>query len=268
MFCAGSLAVNAQVINGDFQQAGVGSCDAGATWSTSAGQMAPQYVLTGNNAWIDMTPCSSFGNGAYIEQQVATTPGQVYHVEMDIATCFGWQIWDTGFDIDINGSALNSGANRVFYNTFDNSVAGAMKWTTVHSSTFMATGSLTAVRITGNGANPQNPSYQQPAPGPGVMGLDNVSLKTGSPVTGLTENSKAGNNWALFPNPASNEFSLQNSNGSSAEGCTVTDLSGRVVICSAPGENKIAVGDLPAGIYLVLVNAANATPPLKLVISR
>lgn len=265
LMAASALPLGAQVINGDFQQAGIGMCDAGATWNTSTGTLAPQYVVTGNNAWIDMTPCGGFGNGAFIEQQVSTTPGQVYHIAMDIATCFGWQIWDTGFDIDINGATLNGGATRVFYNAFDTSVPGAMKWTTAHSATFVATGSLTTVRIIGNGANPQNAAYQQPSPGPGVMGLDNVTLVQGSPVTSVPENFQAKYELVAYPNPATEEISVITPQGAPAGEFVIKDLSGRVLVTADSDAGNIKVSSLPPGVYLLQARSAQT---LKLIISR
>jgi glucose/arabinose dehydrogenase len=78
---------------------------------------------------------------------------------------------------------------------------------------------------------------------------------------------KAG--YSIFPNPANNEFFIQNSNGFSNLKVTVFDISGKMLLSqSVENEsNKIATSALSSGMYLVkLEDKAGAFYTTKLVI--
>lgn len=163
--------VRSQFLNGDFE-AGVPGCTAGPNWTISTVPDRPQLTNIGGNLWIDLTNCGSFGNGTWIEQTIGTVPGRWYRIQLDLGTWVGWQNWDTGVDILIDGNPLNAGSTRLF-----NDIRGLNpEWGTFQSCLFKATNTTTTVRIVGNGANPLTPGYVQPSPGPGVMGVDNVEL--------------------------------------------------------------------------------------------
>ena len=176
--------LNAQFLNGDFQL-GTAGCNAGTSWAFAPSPNSPQYVqVSASDRWIDITPCGSFGNGSWLEQTINTVPGKLYYIKLDLGAHLGWQVWDAGVNIHINGTALNSGTTRLFNNTFG-TVWGSINWKTVRSCTFRATGNTTTVRITGIGANPLVPSYPSPN-APGVMGLDNVELVDADNLFSLT----------------------------------------------------------------------------------
>ncbi len=68
------------------------------------------------------------------------------------------------------------------------------------------------------------------------------------------------NTVLLYPNPASDSFTIQNTSNQTIEQVTIYDIQGRVVYNSdmnGQSEQNIFVGQLPSGVYMVRLQSAN-----------
>lgn len=256
-----------QIINGNFNQPGViigASCNAGTGWTTATGNLSSQYTnLLGpsTNFWIDITPCWASGNGTYIEQTVPTVIGRCYYLKFDLGTHCRWDMSDAGVYISIDGNLLGK---RIFNDSFD-CISGMLHWESRTSKAFVATGTTTTIRFTGEGRCTKNsptsgPNQCTPVGSiafPGVMGIDNIELKEGDPVnasldTGyycgkgipikaLSLSPSAIVNWSVLSGPATisggGDSINVTANGFSKILLKVTDTS----FCSGQGFDTIVI---------------------------
>jgi hypothetical protein len=259
----------AQILNGDFQTPAIpnNGCNAGANW-TLLSPDEPQYVITGSNAWVDLTTCQSFGNGTGIEQTFNLIPGRTYNIQMDLASCCGWQVWDTGVDLYIDGVPLNVGTNRLYNDSFDCDPDGSgYLWLTVLSNTFTASNNPATLRIIGNGANPQVPSYPSPN-APGVMGLDNIKLNDVTNVTALFEQ-QGNSRFLISPNPASDVISIAlDSEKDEIKKIEIFSLTGELLQSANGFVRNLNVGDLKDGSYILKIRTSQQSKVQRLVIIK
>ena len=69
------------------------------------------------------------------------------------------------------------------------------------------------------------------------------------------------NTVLLYPNPASDSFTIQNTSNQTIDQVTIYDIQGRVVFntdMNGQSEQNIFVGQLPSGIYMVRMQSADS----------
>lgn len=135
---------------------------------------APAGFVPNKDAWIDLTG-TGYGNGYYIEQSVFTSSKQTYRISFDLVTFFGWDLWDAGVGITINGKVLGS---RIWHDSFTYSQQSnnIIYWKRMSSIAFRGTDPVTNSRFTGDSREVHNYGWNR---GVGVIAFDNVSLDTG-----------------------------------------------------------------------------------------
>jgi glucose/arabinose dehydrogenase len=68
------------------------------------------------------------------------------------------------------------------------------------------------------------------------------------------------NGFALYPNPAKNEFSIKNTNNIALTKVEVFDLSGKLLLTNSVSDNQtISIASLSSGLYLVTVHTETGT---------
>ena len=250
-----AFVVNAQFKNGDFKY---GNSSASPQvindWTNSGAQFVPEGFIKSEDSWIDLTG-TGYGNGYYIEQTINTVKDEVYYFSFDLGTFFGWDLWDAGVSISMDGNPFGG---RIYHSNFSYTQDDIIYWIRMRSAFFIGTGYPVTVRFTGDSHIVQNLGWNR---GVGVIALDNVSLEkqnsaglNGSPE--LVE-------FNIFPNPANATLSVSLPNITGDDhNLILTDLAGKVVYSQALNysENGISINtlDLPSGLYYLNLKQGSA----------
>lgn len=167
-FTVWGSAVNAQILNGDFSNEN-NSCNVAPQHWTYGRAIQVSDIYQSYNYWIDITGCQ-WGNGSWMEQVVTTTPGTLYKIRMDLGSWYDWDKSDAGIIVSIDGQSIGR-----YYNDSFSLGNQKLRWQTVTTCAFMATGKSTTVRLTADG---KCTSYSPPGtcagPNPGVIAVDNI----------------------------------------------------------------------------------------------
>jgi hypothetical protein len=207
----------AQITNGGFGIGAANGCSGAWAWTIGSPDMQlTNCCNTSSNWWIDLTGCG-WGNGHWIEQAVPTTIGQTYVVGFDLG-CWNGQCYTSG------GANLYIDGN--LKGTFDvvDFSGSPLAWKHFEFC-FVATQNPTTIRFMGNGHGTSltpgwantNGTFSGLGYGfTGVIGLDNVSLTSGSPnytfemlasdtcapaLLTFTSNTQGTANWFFNGNP-------------------------------------------------------------------
>lgn len=167
-----ALDIGAQgFVNGNFN-AGSVNCSGPPSWRTD-GMVQTADIYKNGDLWIDITSCGS-GNGHWMEQTITVVPGKTYFISMELGTWEGWDDMDAGVTVTIDGAPLG---NRIFHDSFTNSMAMRCQWLKRESCLFTPTRSVITVRITGDSrCTKSSPQTSCNNPNPGVIAVDNVML--------------------------------------------------------------------------------------------
>lgn len=163
-----SGALQAQIINGNFETGAPGSGNLCTTAPTSWSSSGIQWTNWGNPSfWLDMTDCG-WGNGNWIEQTVPTDNGGFYNLSFEVGA---WQWTEGGIDLYIDGvyenhySQPNDGITPLLWGNLSTSFQAKSCSTTIRFVCASTDGILAA-----------------------VVGLDNVIMnKTGQGSVQLPE---------------------------------------------------------------------------------
>lgn len=247
LFIAGFNNLQAQFLNGNFAS-GSPSGNVITNWTNGS----TQYVAADakQSEWIDLTG-NGFGNGNYIEQTVHTSKNKKYQISFDLGSFYGWDLWDAGVSVTLNGKALGS---RIFHDSFSYSYDPRLHWERMHTIAFIGTGSPVTVRFTGDSKMVASYGFGS---GVGVIGFDNVSLdSTGLAGIKQEETKFANFHMNVYPNPASNSINLTlpASNLKNVK-FELIDVSGKIIL---EGEQSlegnvmvINASNIPDGVYFV-----------------
>ena len=78
------------------------------------------------------------------------------------------------------------------------------------------------------------------------------------------------NSISLFPNPASNKFTIQKSNSIDLVNATITDVNGRMIskidLEGMQSSKSVVINNLKSGLYLVKIQSKNASITKKLIV--
>ncbi len=262
LFLIGFKSVDAQFLNANFSS-GSPSGNVITKWTN----VSTQYVAADANQseWIDLTG-NGFGNGRYIEQTISTSKNKKYQISFDLGSFYGWDLWDAGVSVSLNGKALGA---RIFHDSFSYSSNPRLHWERMKTIAFIGTGYPITVRFTGDSKMVTSYGFGS---GVGVIGFDNVSLDS----TGLANINQetmpfSSSDVKVFPNPVSGFVTLI------LPASTIqilryvwVDVSGKIVL---EGEqmvigNKLTLNsrDIVNGIYFVQLFNGSQSLGLKRVI--
>lgn len=193
----------AQFKNGDFT---LGSVDYTITdWTNGNAQyVSATKVKCKKDPWVDLTGIG-FGNGNYIEQSVYTVSGQNYRISFDLGTFFGWDLWDAGVSITLNGKPLGT---RIYHDSFTYTQDTIIYWKRMSSIAFTGTGGYVNIRLTGDSRFVQSGGFNS---GVGVIALDNVALDSGAFAgsNSFFEEKEDPFEFAILPNPVVDEAKIE-----------------------------------------------------------
>lgn len=248
-----AFVVNAQFKNGDFKFGS--SPNTINDWTNGGAQFVPDEFVKSKDSWIDLTG-TGFGNGKYIEQTINTTKDEIYFISFDLGTFFGWDLWDAGVTISLDGKPYGG---RIYHSNFTYQQGdNIIQWFRMRSAYIVGTGSPVTVRFTGDSHLVGDQGFNS---GVGVIAIDNIAVEKYNAAgfnahLGLAE-------LSTFPNPANAMLNVQLSNIAVNEFTLVlTDLAGKVVYSenfdnSATGVS-ISTADLPVGLYYLNLKVGSA----------
>lgn len=213
-------------------------------WTNGNCQWVPNNHVAYEDPFIDLTG-TGFGNGYYITQNIFTTKGKKYKISFDLGTFYGWDLYDAGVSVSLDGVTLG---NRIFHKEFTNSRDTFMRWKRLSTIEFNGTGGNTAVRITGNAELVTSYGFNS---GPGVIGLDNISLED---VTANGIETNVTRNVQISPNPANNFIRLNGVENSINITYNIFNLSGKIIKQGKAENNQINVAEITNGLYLLRLN--------------
>ncbi|WP_291274104.1 choice-of-anchor J domain-containing protein [Flavobacterium sp.] len=101
--------------------------------------------------------------------------------------------------------------------------------------------------------------------GPNGANSDLIGVDTFSVDRPLSTDSFFNQNFAMYPNPASNVLNLLPRNGNSVNHFSITDLNGRTVASGAVVDNSVNVSNLSPGVYFVSVETNEGKGTAKFV---
>lgn len=191
--------IRAQFVNGDFSSGSTSTTPHTINgWTNGYTQWVPQDFVPGKDPWVDLTG-TGYGNGFYIEQTVYTSSKTHYKITFDLGTFFGWDLWDAGVTLTMNGNPLGG---RIWHDSFTYTQDTIIYWKKMESIGFYGTDSLTTFRFTGDSRLVQ---YMGWGRGVGVIAIDNIALETAN-----SNQVKAQDNYRMnvttYPNPCNQEL--------------------------------------------------------------
>jgi hypothetical protein len=213
-------------------------------WTNGNCQWVQNNYVTYEDPFIDLTG-SGFGNGYYIAQSIYTVKGKKYKISFDLGTFFGWDLYDAGVTVSLDGVNLGT---RIFHKEFTNSRDTFMRWKRLSTIEFSGTGSNINVRITGNSELVTSFGFNS---GPGVIGLDNVTLDE---VSTNTIETKVEPEVQIGPNPANNFIRVHGIENTTLLSYSITDFSGKEINRGKFENNQIDISGIKNGLYAIQLN--------------
>ncbi len=237
--------------------------------------------LGGYNAFLEKL--DSAGNFLWARQTAATTTGAVSN---DIALDTADNVYAIGqfagtADFDPGSGTFNltcTGAENIFISKTDS--AGNFIWAKNISGTGDDVGQ--SIAVDGNGYAYitgwfQSPSISCPPftlnnPFSSLPSTDILVAKIDlSSVTGNNEYETFNKDFSLYPNPASDQFSIIFPGMTKQAEIFITDISGKLIyngVITKTGRYEVNTGQFERGLYFVQIKTADFTGTRKILIAR